>query len=134
MMKPSDQQLLDMALEARRWSYSPYSHFAVGAALLATSGKIYAGANVENASYGLSICAERVALFQAVARGERAFSALAVVGGPEGDEPDELCPPCGACRQALFEFAPDLRIILGASQGVRETIPLRDLLPKPFAL
>jgi cytidine deaminase len=133
-MKPGDQRLFDKAREARQWSYSPYSQFAVGAALLAASGEIYTGANVENASYSLSICAERAALFQAVARGEREFSALAIVGGPEGGEPDELCPPCGACRQALFEFAPDLRIILGTSQGVRETIPLRDLLPKPFAL
>lgn len=128
-MKPSDQKLLDMAREARKHSYSPYSHFAVGAALLASSGKVYTGANVENASYGLGMCAERVALFQAVAHGEREFHTMAIVGGGE-----DLCSPCGACRQALFEFAPDLQIILGTPRGAREAISLRDLLPKPFTL
>ena len=130
----SDEELLQQALEARKRSYSPYSHFAVGAALLAASGKIYTGTNVENASYGLSMCAERVALFRAVAEGERSFLKLVVVGGPAGQEPEGLCPPCGACRQVLFEFAPQLKIILGTAHGVQKVLALKDLLPEPFEL
>lgn len=127
-------ELLQRALEARRWSYCPYSRFAVGVALLAASGTVYRGANVENASYGLSMCAERVALFRAVAEGERGFLKLAIVGGPADREPQEPCPPCGACRQVLFEFAPDLEVLLGTAQGVRRRFALRELLPEAFRL
>ena len=130
----SDEELLQKALEARKRSYSPYSHFAVGAALLAGSGKVYAGTNVENASYGLSMCAERVALFRAVAEGERSFLKLVVVGGPADQEPQALCPPCGACRQVLFEFAPDLEVLLGTNRGLVKRLKLEDLLPEPFRL
>ena len=130
----SDEALLRAALQARERSYCPYSRFAVGAALLAASGGIYTGANVENAAYGLSMCAERVALFRAVAAGERSFLKLAVVGGPAGRAPEAPCPPCGACRQALFEFAPELLVLLGTAQGVRKRLPLKALLPEPFEL
>lgn len=130
----SDGELLQRALEARRRSYCPYSRFAVGAALLASSGRVYTGANVENASYGLSMCAERVALFRAAAAGERSFLKLVVVGGPVDREPQELCPPCGACRQALFEFAPDLEVLLGTARGVERRFSLQELLPEPFEL
>ncbi len=130
----SDLELVKRAQAARTRSYSPYSGFAVGAALLATSGKVYTGTNVENASYGLSMCAERVALFRAVAEGERAFLKLAIAGGPADQEPDELCPPCGACRQVLLEFAPDLDVILGTAQGVQRVLKLKELLPEPFGL
>jgi cytidine deaminase len=129
MVEPSDHELFGKALEARRQSYSPYSNFPVGAALLAKSGKIYIGTNVENASYGLSICAERVALFRAVAEGEREFLKIAVVGSS-----DEICLPCGACRQVLYELTPDLVVILGTPQGVGESVSLRDLLPRAFTL
>ena len=129
-----DATLLEEALQARRRSYCPYSRFAVGAALLTTSGRVYTGTNVENASYGLSMCAERVALFRAVAEGERSFSKLVVVGGPTDQEPQALCPPCGACRQVLFEFAPDLEVLLGTARGIETRFPLRNLLPEPFEL
>lgn len=130
----SEEKLLQRALEARRRSYCPYSRFAVGVALLAASGKVYLGANVENASYGLSMCAERIALFRAVTEGERAFLQLAIVGGPADREPQELCPPCGACRQVLFEFAPDLEVLLGTTREVKKRWVLRELLPEAFRL
>ncbi|MEK7241673.1 MAG: cytidine deaminase, partial [Planctomycetota bacterium] len=97
------KELIKKAIEAREKSYSPYSHFKVGAALKTTSGKVYAGTNVENASYGLTVCAERVAVYKAVSEGEREFEALAVF-----TEADELTPPCGACRQVLWEFSKNL--------------------------
>ena len=106
-MTESFGQLIDAACAVRRHSYSPYSGFRVGAALLATSGRVYVGTNVENASFGLSLCAERAALVRAVAEGERNFTAIAVCA--DGQEPT---PPCGACRQALLEFGGDLQVIL----------------------
>ncbi len=130
----SEEELLAQALSARKRSYCPYSRFAVGAALRAASGKVYTGANVENASYGLSMCAERVALFRAVAEGEREFAKLVIVGGPLGQEPEGLCPPCGACRQVLFEFAPDLEVLLGTSRGIPKRLKLGELLPEPFRM
>lgn len=102
--------------------------------MLAASGKVYLGTNVENASYGLSMCAERVALFRAAAEGERSFLKLAIVGGPANREPQGLCPPCGACRQVLFEFAPDLEVLLGTARGLAKRLTLRELLPEPFRL
>ncbi len=123
--------LLAEARRARECAYAPYSGFAVGAALLCENGKIYTGANVENASYGATMCAERTALFRAVTEGERAFSALAIVGGRIGEE-TVLCPPCGMCRQVLSEFCgSELPIYLEGAEGV-QTTTLGTLLPFAF--
>ena len=125
---PADirQTLIERALAVRRWAYAPYSHYHVGAALLAASGRIYDGINVENAAYGSSICAERTALVKAVSEGERQFEALAVVTDNGGS-------PCGSCRQMLAEFGLDMQVLLLNGEGavVRETT-LRDLLPDAF--
>ena len=107
-----DRALLSEAIAARANAYAPYSQFPVGAALLARSGKVYRGVNVENASFGVTVCAERTALFTAIAAGERAFEAIAVVADTEGP-----VRPCGACRQALAEFGTDLRIVMGNVAG-----------------
>ena len=97
-------ELASLAIEARENSYSPYSNFMVGAALLGKSGKVYLGCNVENVAYGETMCAERTALFKAVSQGEREFLAIAIVGGKNGETSFSYCYPCGACRQALSEF------------------------------
>ncbi|HHT01716.1 MAG TPA: cytidine deaminase [Firmicutes bacterium] len=130
-MKDWDEQcLLAAAAEARSKAYAPYSRFAVGAALLTNSGKIFPGANVENASFGLTICAERVAAVQAIMAGELSWRALAVVTA--GPQP---VTPCGACRQFLAEFAPELEILLGVVDGgAGQHTNLRALLPAAFAL
>lgn len=119
-------ELVKQAREARARSYSPYSRFAVGAALRTASGKVYLGCNIENCSYGLTVCAERVAVYNAVADGARDFEALAIF-----TEAEELTPPCGACRQVLWEFSQDLVIIL-ANPGGEKELKLSELLPKPF--
>ncbi|GAB4307747.1 MAG: cytidine deaminase [Candidatus Bipolaricaulota bacterium] len=122
-----ESRLVAAAVEARRNAYAPYSGFPVGAALLARDGRLFTGCNVENASYGLTVCAERVALFKAVSEGVREFEAIAVACG------DAPCSPCGACRQALNEFAPNLKVILADGEGRRwEVVPLSDLLPRGF--
>lgn len=126
-MTLTDEELLQMAIEARERAYAPYSGHKVGAALLAASGKVYQGANVENASYGLTVCAERVAVFKAVSEGEREFRKLAVVCGDSG-----YCRPCGACRQVLAEFAPEMEIIMGNVRGGYEVKSLKELLPEAF--
>ncbi|MGJ8695842.1 MAG: cytidine deaminase [Verrucomicrobiaceae bacterium] len=122
----SDQELIKEALAARERAYAPYSEFLVGAALLGKSGKVYAGCNVENASYGLTICAERVAMGTAVSAGEREFEAIAIAVKGGGS-------PCGACRQVLREFAPELRVLMSDENGtlVRE-MSLAELLPESF--
>lgn len=122
----TDQQLIDVAVEARNCCYCPYSAFPVSAALLTSSGKVFTGVNVENASYGLTICAERVAVGTAVAAGERSFETLVVVVKGGGS-------PCGACRQVLNEFSPNLRILMVNEQSeiVREAT-LVELLPQAF--
>lgn len=122
-------RLVEKALEARKQSYSPYSKFAVGAALEAEDGTVITGANVENASYGLSICAERVALVKAISQGIKKFKKMAVVA----DTPEPV-PPCGMCRQMLIEFAPDLELILANLKGQAETVSLNKLLPRAFRL
>jgi cytidine deaminase len=116
-------ELLVAARRARSHAYAPYSGFCVGAAVLCANGEIVTGANIENASYGLSVCAERTALFSAIAKGHRSFTALAIVG-PEGLR----ISPCGACRQAIAEFGEGILIVREASDDV----PLRDLLPDAF--
>ena len=123
-----DKELLNAALEARLKAYAPYSKFLVGAAVRAESGKIYTGCNIENASYGLTVCAERNALFNAVGAGERKFTALCVVG-------DTAVPisPCGACRQVMAEFKVK-RIILANIKGDVKEYTLEELLPYGFTL
>lgn len=125
MMK---QELLNVALSARERAYAPYSKFLVGAAVLAKSGKIYTGCNIENASYGLTVCAERNALFSAVGAGEREFIALCVVGDTEAP-----ISPCGACRQVMAEFKVP-RIILANLKGDVKEYALEELLPYGFSL
>ena len=123
-MTPSE--LLKLAAEARNLAYAPYSKFQVGAALLAENGEVFSGCNVENASYGMTICAERTAVFKAVAAGARSFTAIAI-SVPGGGS------PCGACRQVLNEFSPSLTVYLGDENGqlIRETT-LSALLPDAF--
>lgn len=123
------RELLRAAERARRASYAPYSRFAVGAALLSTSGRVYLGCNVENASFGLSICAERSAIFQAVSAGEREFSAIAVTAGT-----GQGAPPCGACRQVLAEFGLDLWVHYRDMRGKLVRRRLRALLADAFHL
>ena len=128
------EELLKTAIEARENAYVPYSHFAVGAALLAKSGKVYRGCNVENAAYGPTNCAERTAFFTAVCAGEREFEALAICGGPVGKPVSELCAPCGVCRQVIREFCPDDFPIVLTTDGTKlyETT-LAELLPLSFS-
>ena len=123
------ERLLAKARNARESAYAPYSGFRVGAALRTARGEVYVGCNVENASYALTICAERAALFKAICDGKREFSALAVVV-----DGDDLATPCGACRQVLAEFAEDLVITLGNLNGTVETYRLAELFPSPFKL
>lgn len=119
------------AQKARQKSYSPYSHFRVGAALLTKSGKIYTGCNIENAAYTPTVCAERTAIFKAVSDGERDFEALAVIGGAEGGTAD-FCAPCGVCRQVIAEFCnKDFKIILG-NEDKFKAYTLDGLLPFAF--
>ncbi len=120
----SDEKLLQLAREAMKNSYSPYSHFPVGAAILSVNGKIYTGCNIENASYGLTRCAEQVAVCKAVSEGERRFSVIAIAA-------NRTAWPCGACRQILNEFAPDIRVLVTWDDHVEEA-NLRDLLPYGF--
>lgn len=129
-----NSELVKLALGARKNAYAPYSGFLVGTAILCSDGSVFCGANVENASYSLTCCAERNALFAAVSAGKRDFEAIAVVGGKEGDI-SEFCPPCGACRQALSEFSPDgkMRVVLFDGKRERE-LTLDGLLPCRFEL
>lgn len=121
------QRLIEHAIQARMPELSPFSGFAVGAALLTRNGNVYAGCNIESSSYGLTICAERVALFKALSEGERFFLELAVVApGEKG------APPCGACRQLLYDYAPHLSIHIASLNGNYETINIKDLLPSAF--
>ena len=120
------QKLIQTALAARNWAYAPYSNYLVGAALLADSGEIYDGVNVENAAYPTSICAERVAVFKAVSQGERNFSAIAVVSLNGGS-------PCGACRQVLAEFGEETLVIIANAEGeLQEEKTVGELLPGAF--
>ncbi len=121
--------LIEAATKARERAYAPYSKFRVGAAVRAPDGRVFAGCNVENASYGLSICAERVAIFNAIVQGVREIAAIAVFT----DAP-EPAPPCGACRQVIAEFARDAPIALANRDGTCVVTSLAELLPKPFRL
>lgn len=121
------QKLMDCAIKARKKAYSPYSHFAVGAALLCEDGTLYEGCNIENASYGLTNCAERTVIFKAVSEGHIKFKALAVVADTEGP-----CAPCGACRQVMAEFKIPL-IIMGNLMGNIKMVTMEKLLPFSFS-
>jgi len=119
--------LTESALNARRNAHAPFSHFQVGAALEDDTGRIHTGCNVENATYGLTVCAERVAVFKAISEGARKFTRIAVAA-----DTDVLTPPCGACRQILWEFCGDVELILVNPRGKTETFRLKDLFPRPF--
>ncbi len=128
-----EQELIKLAIKAASNSYSPYSNFKVGAALLTTDNKVYLGCNIENAAYGPSNCAERTAFFKAISDGVKDFKAIAIVGGK--DSFNELCPPCGVCRQVMSEFcSKDFKIILGKENLEYKTYTLDELLPLSFEL
>ena len=119
--------LISAAKSARANAHAPFSKFKVGAALRTASGKIFGGCNVENATYGLTVCAERVAIFKAISEGERKFDAIAVV-----TDTDALTPPCGACRQLIWEFCGDVPVVMSNLQGKVEELRMSQLFPKPF--
>ena len=122
-MEPTE--LIDLARKARTRAYAPYSHYKVGAALLGKSGAVYTGCNVENASYSHTVCAERTAVLKAVSEGETEFEAIAVVTRNGGS-------PCGACRQVLSEFSPELIIYIADKDGAYRTMTMKKLLPDSF--
>lgn len=131
-MKINDKELISAARAAREKSYCPYSSFSVGAALLTEDGKIYTGANIENASFTPTVCAERVALFTAIHEGERKFSAIAISGGKCGEKPTSAFYPCGVCRQVLSEFCTeDFRVIVDTAEG-GVVLTMRELYPHGF--
>ena len=130
IQETEEKALVSQALEARKLAYAPYSGYTVGAALLTADGHRYLGGNIENASYGATNCAERTAFFKAVSEGERAFSALAVVSSASADA--DYTSPCGVCRQMLFEFAPQLRVLAVRGDGAFQSAPLSTLLPCGF--
>ncbi len=123
-----DAELVQRAVAVRKNAYCPYSNFPVGAALLCADGSVYTGVNVENAVNGLSICAERVAIFTAVTNGHHDFVKLAVVCDKHP------CAPCGACRQVIYEHAPNIEILMGSPDGSFERTTIKELLPKAFEL
>ncbi len=128
----SDRELINLALDAMKNAYAPYSGFFVGAALLCGDGSVYTGCNVENATYGVTNCAERTAVFKAVSEGKRDFKVIAVVGG-KGGSVGSFCPPCGMCRQVLAEFAKnDMRILLFDGENTK-SLGLSELLPLGFS-
>lgn len=135
-MKLEQTQIRDLirrAFAARKFAYTPYSHFNVGAALLTRNGKVYTGCNIENAGYTATNCAERTALFKAVSEGERQFSAIAIVGSKEGTVNELVTGPCGVCRQALYEFSgPDLTVIMARTEEDYIVTTLGQLLPYGF--
>ena len=133
MVKAEIQSLIRQAFAARRFAYTPYSHFQVGAALLARNGKVYTGCNIENAGYTPTNCAERTALFKAVSEGERAFTAIAIVGSKEGTVNTLVTGPCGVCRQALYEFGgSELTVIMARTEDDYIVTTLGALLPYGF--
>ena len=127
MSEEDSQSLIAAAQRARLQSVAPFSNFLVGAAVRTENGKVYTGCNIESASYGLTVCAERVAIWKALSEGERHFTELAVVADTES-----LTPPCGTCRQIIWEFAKSASIIFANLKGETETFQIRDLLPRAF--
>jgi cytidine deaminase len=127
MTKRSEQELIDAARKARDRAHAPYSRFQVGAAVEAEDGTVHTGCNVESASYGLTVCAERVAIWNGVSQGVKKFDRIAVVVDTE-----DLTPPCGACRQIIWEFCGDATVLLSNLQGKTETMRMSELLPRAF--
>ena len=127
VMKHADQELIDAAIAVRENAYAPFSDFRVGAALETDDGEVISGCNVESASYGLTVCAERVAIWKAISQGKRKIKHIAVVADTE-----ELTPPCGVCRQIIWEFGGDIPVILANLQGKTEVVQMKDLLPRAF--
>ncbi len=127
MSEKEIKELIEAAKKAREKAFAPYSNFKVGAALQTKSGKIFTGCNIENSSYGLTLCAERVAIFKAVSEGEREFTSIAVVADTE-----ELTPPCGSCRQIMWEFCGNVPVILANMKEATETMQMSELLPRAF--
>jgi cytidine deaminase len=121
------KQLAKRAQAARKHSHSPYSRFRVGAAILSKSGKVYTGCNIENSSFGLTICAERTAIFKAISEGVRQFTAIAVA-----TDERRFIPPCGACRQVIMDLAGDIECVLTDAAGAIKVLKMSDLLPYPF--
>ena len=122
-------QMFQLALEAKDRAYAPYSNFKVGAALLGKNGKIHTGCNVENASYGMSVCAERVAVFKAVSDGEQVFDTIVILSDTENP-----ITPCGACRQVLAEFNPNIEVVMVTTTGKQKSRSLSELLPHAFEI
>ena len=126
------KQLIETAVKAREMAYAPYSHYKVGAALLAKSGKIYTGCNVENASFTPTNCAERTSFFKAISEGDREFEMIAIVAGKDGEELSKNCTPCGVCRQVMTEFCDkDFKIILGTPDDFK-VLTLEEIMPYSF--
>ena len=134
MTEEQKEELVKKALEARQFSYAPYSNFRVGAALLSKGGQIITGCNIENAAYSPTNCAERTAVFKAVSEGIREFEAIAIVGGPGEELPKETAAPCGVCRQVLMEFcdAKEFQVLLGKGMEPGRNIPWRNCFPLGF--
>lgn len=126
-MNISDKELIEAATNVRENSYAPFSNFRVGSAIETEDGEIIAGCNVESASYGLTVCAERVAIWKAISQGKRKIKHIAVVADTE-----ELTPPCGVCRQIIWEFGGDIPVIMANLKGKSETVQMKDLLPRAF--
>ncbi len=126
-MEHSEKELIDAATNVRENSYAPYSNFRVGAAVETDDGQIIDGCNVESASYGLTVCAERVAIWKAISEGKRKIKHIAVVADTE-----ELTPPCGVCRQIIWEFGGDIPVIMANLKGKVETVQMTELLPRAF--
>ena len=123
----ADDKLLDAARQARLKAHTPYSKFQVGAALETVSGKIITGCNIENATFGLTMCAERVAIYKALSEGEKSFTRIAIIADTAAPT-----PPCGACRQILWEFCGDIEVVLGNLEKQTGVFRLKDLFPSPF--
>ena len=126
-MSETENGLIEIATAARVKSVAPFSNFLVGAALRTSDGKIFTGSNVESASYGLTVCAERVAIWKALSEGERDFIELVIVADTE-----QLTPPCGTCRQIIWEFCKNAKIVLANLRGEREELTIKELLPRAF--
>ncbi len=127
LLMNKDLELIEAAKNVREKAYAPYSNFKVGAALRTKAGKVFTGCNVESASYGLTVCAERVAIWKAVSEGETEFETIAVVA-----DTHELTPPCGVCRQIIWEFCGDVPVLFANLEGKNETVTMSELLPRAF--